>query len=88
MPSDPSGLMDAVRDFIEHFELVFDNDWEYTAAALQIPDDFVNNEDTFQNPHVEDEANNWANRGSLLAAYRRLKSLVGDSEYSRASVAD
>ena len=69
---------EAVSDFIDHFELVFDNDWEYTLDNLS-PDAvhcFIEKEGTFIHPGVDDESNNWGNRGSLLNAYRYLDELM------------
>lgn len=69
-----------LRDFLEHFEWVFHNDWEMSRACLR--DDnfkfYIEENGTFLNPQVDDESNNWANRGALLASYRRLKETLGD----------
>ena len=66
-------LLDASRDFLADFENVFDHDWDLTKDRIGDAD-FVSG--TFINPGVSDESDNWANRGSLLASYRRLKSLI------------
>lgn len=53
--------------FVQRFWLVFENDWDFTRANLVgWPDD----SSTFIDPGLEDESNNWANRGSLLSSYR------------------
>lgn len=63
-----------LTDFISNFELVFDEDWEFSKGCLR--DDFQKNfvapDGTFLNPGVDDESNNWANRGQLLHTYRNL----------------
>jgi hypothetical protein len=78
--NDPQGEFRAlVVRFVDLFELVFENDWEHTKVTLHVPDDlpgFITPDGSFLNPGVEDESNNWANRGSLLAAYRRLRSAL------------
>lgn len=66
-------LLDACREFLAHFENVFDHDWEQTKDRIGDAD-FVPG--TFLAPGVPDESDNWANRGSLLASYRRLKQLL------------
>ncbi len=69
-------LVDAIADFLWYFELVFDNDWEMTRTCIQKPEFYFSDRGTFIRPGVEDESNNWGNRGSLLASYRRLKDLL------------
>ncbi len=63
-----------LTQFIFAFESVFDNDWEFTHTNLQdeFRHIFVSPSGTFLNPDVEDEGNNWGNRGALLDAYRDL----------------
>ena len=68
-------LEDAVADFMQSFELVFHNDWELTVDRSR-DEMFIKKNGTFLAPEVEDESNNWANRGSLLASYRRLRFLM------------
>ena len=65
-------LLEALREFMCRFELVFDIDWEMTQAAVQNADHLIAEEGTFIQPMVEDESNDWANRGALLAQYRDL----------------
>lgn len=77
----------ALFNFLEHFELVFDMDWEYTVSVLK--DTFSRTEyhelgdgcwieknGTFIRTGIEDEGNNWFNRGSLLVSYRAAKSAM------------
>jgi hypothetical protein len=71
-------LLDAVVDFVEHFELVFDADWEVTQANIRNSEFLISERGTFVEPGVEDEANNWGNRGSLLDSYRHLRALLDE----------
>lgn len=71
-------LLDAVADFVEHFELVFDADWEVTQANIRNSEFLISDRGTFIEPGVEDEGNNWGNRGSLLDSYRHLRALLED----------
>jgi hypothetical protein len=68
-------LMTSVLDFLEEFELVFDNDWPHTCGMLRIPEDNlgVAPSGTFIEPHVDDEGNNWGGRAGLLNSYRKLR---------------
>lgn len=76
-------LLIALRRFLDSFELVFgETDWPVTLANLQ--DDaryLIHQNGTFLEPGVDDESNNWANRGSLLSAYRRLKHQLAMSQF-------
>lgn len=66
----------ALADFMNAFHLVFDGDWEFSAMNLDSDNRgfYIAEGGTFINPGIpiEDEDNNWGNRGSLLASYRRL----------------
>jgi hypothetical protein len=56
------------------FELVFDNDWEFTLHGISgIEGTFLNPRERGQPMTEEDESNNWANRGALLSSFRQLK---------------
>lgn len=72
-------LEDAISDFVQAFELVFDNDWWLTVDRCQ-DRLFIEKNGTFLAPQVEDESNNWANRGHLLDSYRRLKLLMSENK--------
>lgn len=74
-------LEDAVGDFIQSFELVFNNDWDFTADRCN-DGAYISKTGTFLAPEVADESNNWANRGNLLASYRSLKSLMKKQGFS------
>lgn len=63
-------MFNALNRFAFCFQLVFDADWEMTRGCIDESDDFING--TFINPMVDDESNNWANRGALLESWRRL----------------
>jgi hypothetical protein len=67
-------LSDAVAQFVYYFQLVFDHDWDFSQDILRDPELFIKG--TFINPNVEDEGNNWGNRGGLLDSYRSLKALL------------
>jgi hypothetical protein len=64
-------LEEAISRFATMFELVFDNDWEMTKICIS-DSSYVEDNATFINPGVNDEDNNWGNRGSLLSAHRNL----------------
>lgn len=66
------GLLDSTRQFVELFELVFDLDWEMTQTWIRNGKHMISEEGTFIHPMVDDESNDWSNRGSLLAHYRDL----------------
>lgn len=76
--SDPKNLESIVRDFIISFEVVFDNDWEHTKCSIE---DNSSINGTFLNPKVDDESNNWCNRGLLLHSYRRLKKILEGNNF-------
>lgn len=69
-----SNLEDKLRRFMTAFELVFDNDWEFTESAINgdMCMWMIAADGTFLRPKVLDESNNWCNRGNLLKAYREL----------------
>ena len=74
-PQDDSAVMIAYESFLSAFELVFDNDWDMTKGCIS-NSTFISERGTFLAPEVDDENNNWANRGALLAAYRHLKDVL------------
>ncbi len=76
-------LLPALTTFVTMFELVFDHDWTTTKAILDDPEHFIESDGTFIQPKVHDEDNNWANRGSLLAAYRKLLSCMEQCDIPR-----
>lgn len=70
-------ILQAYRFFLNSFELVFHDDWEKTKVAIQ-SNNYISDNGTFLDPCIEDEGNNWANRGGLLDAYRSLKKSLGE----------
>ncbi len=68
-----------VNNFIELFTLVFGNDWDFTKSAID-SESFILERGDFIDPRVEDESNNWANRGALLHAYRKLVEFINTHE--------
>lgn len=81
--SDPE-LLITLRRFLDSFETVFgERDWWLTREAIAGPlaEHNIHPNGTFLEPGVEDESNNWANRGSLLSAYRRLKHQLAMSQF-------
>lgn len=86
--ADAPKLLESIREFLFSFELVFGSDWEFTKAAIENAEEmhFIAPGATFLEPECGDEHNNWHNRGSLLAAHRRLLEVLGregiyDSEF-------
>lgn len=71
-PLPPADLERALGALVEYMALVFDHDWDMTVSQLGARPDarVIAPRATFLNPLVEDESNNWANRGALLGAYR------------------
>jgi hypothetical protein len=61
--------------FLDLFYLVFHDEWEYTRDRCTDPL-FIAPAGTFVEPRVDDDSNNWANRGALLWAWRRLTAHV------------
>ena len=68
----------ALIDFLDCFWAVFDHDWFFTKSILCSDEIgwYISDGGTFINPMVEDESNNWGNRGGLLARYRLLLSVM------------
>lgn len=66
----------AISNFVSSFELVFDKDWENSKNCIANSKYLIEDGGTFINPGVDNESNNWANRGSLLADYWHLVELL------------
>jgi len=62
----------AVGRFLTEFELVFHADWEMSRGCL-LEANYIHPNGTFLEPMVDDESNNWANRGALLEDWRELR---------------
>lgn len=74
-------FVSALTDFMRCFETVFgDPDWPVTLDNMQ-SEYLIHPNGTFLEPGVADESNNWHNRGSLLAAYRRLLATMDANEF-------
>jgi hypothetical protein len=65
-------LNQLISNFLLSFELVFGVDWDYSQMCLEESKSYISAKGTFIDPLMQDEQNNWANRGSLLNAYREL----------------
>ena len=66
-------LLASTESFLNAFELVFDLDWDMTKNCIADSGYLISESGTFLRPMVNDESNNWANRGSLLEEYRNLR---------------
>jgi len=72
-------LIDRVENFLDMFEVVFDNDWDHTKMRIDDPN-FIRHDGSFLSPGVDDIGNNWANRESLIDSYNGLKELLRDAD--------
>lgn len=72
-------FLEQVDSFLERFEAVFHMDWDHTKGSIEnaIDCDYIKEKGTFIKPLVEDESNNWWNRGGLLHHYRLLRKTLG-----------
>lgn len=73
-------LKNRLSSFLHSFELVFDNDWDFTISRM-VDEGFIQKKGTFLNPFPGEhftggKGDNWANRSGLLAAYRELKAFA------------
>lgn len=73
-------LNERIQDFISAFELVFDIDWNYTKSRM-VDETYISEQGTFLNPFPGEhftggKGDNWANRSSLLTAYREFKAFT------------
>ena len=68
-----------LNSFLDSFQLVFDHDWDMSKGCLKDENIkfFISDNGTFLDPQVDDESNNWGNRGGLLASYRDLCEALG-----------
>ena len=75
--NDPE-LEQLVGEFLKIFEAVFGSDWKHTLMMMYPFDNssYIQEGATFIEPNVEDEYDDWGNRGMLLEKYRALKSLL------------
>ncbi len=77
--SDIEELEVAINTFVSRFELVFHEDWQMTQSCVN-DENFIHKNGTFINPNIEDEDNNWWNRGGLLKSYRDLCHIMKQKE--------
>jgi hypothetical protein len=66
---------EVLLDFLDHLYLLLHDDWEHARDRCADPD-YIAPTGTFLAPDVDDESNNWANRGAFLAAWRRFTAHV------------
>ena len=75
-------LLLQLQSFLDSFELVFgEGDWPTTQCNLKDDVHLISPNGTFINPGVDDESNNWSNRGYLLAVYRGLKDMLDKGKF-------
>ena len=76
-------ILKLYKSFLLHFEQVFHDDWHFTKYNILNPL-LINDNRTFLCPlqNIQDEDDNWANRGNLLTAYRQLKIALGETPAS------
>lgn len=68
-------LVTAVNEFIDDFEMVFDEDWFCSKGRFESPE-LYGCDQSFLYPDTDDEGNNWGNRAALLRSYRELVSIM------------
>ena len=72
-------LLNAYNDFIISFETVFWGDAEMTYENFRQGETFDLEDAIITLGHTEDQ---WSNRNALLAAYGRIKQLLGEKHIS------
>jgi len=72
---------DALEDLVQHIESVFHQDWAHTLSCFKEIEWWVAPDETFlaTRKTIEQDGNNWGNRGSLLASYCRAVQVLGKS---------
>jgi hypothetical protein len=66
---------EVLQTFLDLLYLLFHDDWEHARDRCADPL-CIDPAGTFLDPRVDDDANNWANRGAFLWAWRRLTAHV------------
>lgn len=66
---------EVLQTFLDLLYLLFHDDWDYARDLCADPL-FIDPAGTFLDPRVDDDSNNWANRGAFLEAWRRLTAHV------------
>lgn len=81
----PPEFTSVLSNFLRCFEAVFgDADWDMTRDILtdECLEHYIHPNGTFLEPGVEDETNNWHNRGALLAYYRQLTAVLAGKNFN------
>jgi hypothetical protein len=85
MDNEKSELISRVADFLGAFELVFDQDWDFTKGTIcddkEYRECFIAEKGTFLDPFPGEhftggKGDNWANRSFLLSRYRELRAFM------------
>jgi hypothetical protein len=66
-------ITEPLEQFIFGLETVFHEDWGMTRDCLSGPNPLISAKGTFLYPNVEDQSDNWGNRGGFLHRYRAVK---------------
>jgi len=73
-------IVDAFMDFLDAFEVVFGDDWEYTKECIGQGHLYIHDyPGTFLHPGIQQESTNWEARRCLLLTYRHLTKLIEDA---------
>jgi hypothetical protein len=85
MDNEKSELISRVAHFLGAFELVFDQDWDFTKGTIcddkEYRECFIAEKGTFLDPFPGEhftggKGDNWANRSFLLSRYRELRAFM------------
>jgi hypothetical protein len=85
MDNEKSELVSRVAHFLGAFELVFDQDWDFTKRTIcddkEYREYFIAEKGTFLDPFPGEhftggKGDNWANRSFLLSRYRELRAFM------------
>jgi len=85
MDNKESELISRVAHFLGAFELVFDQDWDFTKGTIcddkEYRECFIAEKGTFLDPFPGEhftggQGDNWANRSFLLSRYRELRAFM------------
>jgi hypothetical protein len=85
MDNEESELISRVARFLGAFELVFDQDWDFTKGTIcddkEYRECFIAEKGTFLDPFPGEhftggQGDNWANRSFLLSRYRELRAFM------------
>jgi hypothetical protein len=85
MKNEESELISRVLRFLYAFELVFDQDWDFTKGTIcddkEYRECFIAEDGTFLDPFPGEhftggQGDNWCNRSHLLSDYRELRAFM------------